>query len=108
MRGGMTEFIARIEQEAFEVARGVDEGGGDGHGGEALITSSMIGYSSNSLAYITEPPSKAALLQHLRPKGSRSELLQGSFLGLRQKLALDHVATLDVPQAYVQLQSIEP
>lgn len=34
MRGGMAKLIARIEQEAFEIARGVDEGGGDGHGGE--------------------------------------------------------------------------
>lgn len=34
MRGGMAELIARIEQEAFEIARGVDEGGRDGHGSE--------------------------------------------------------------------------
>ncbi len=29
MRGGMAELIVRIEQEAFEIARGVGEGGGD-------------------------------------------------------------------------------
>jgi hypothetical protein len=27
----MAELIARIEQEALEITRGVDEGGGDGH-----------------------------------------------------------------------------
>jgi len=36
MRGAEPKLIARIEQEAFEIARGVDEGRGDGPGGSAL------------------------------------------------------------------------